>query len=110
MNTAQEKLMFLNKGKQILKHHFTGLSDEVLKMALYSNLPETLCDITQASARLLYILSARFNEYDPCIKVDRGAESPDKSWFSIARTNSRFFGYNKGILDELYLIAGDNNW
>jgi hypothetical protein len=43
-------------------------------------------------------------------KVDRGAESPDKSWFSIAKKNADYYGFDRRMLDELYMIAGDNNW
>ena len=44
------------------------------------------------------------------VKVDRGADTPDKSWFNIARKNSRFFGFDDKMLEELYKIAAENGW
>ena len=43
-------------------------------------------------------------------RVDRGAESPDKSWFSIARRNYKFYGFDIKMLDELYKTAAENGW
>ncbi|MCB1306922.1 MAG: hypothetical protein KDK30_02020 [Leptospiraceae bacterium] len=66
-------------------------------------------DISGA-ARLVNILVNRASEYDPLQKQDRGAESPDKSWFSINRRTARYNGYDSRFLEELYLIAGEEGW
>jgi hypothetical protein len=42
--------------------------------------------------------------------VDRGADTPDKSWFSIARRNFKFYGYDVKMIDEFYKIAAENGW
>ena len=86
------------------------LSDKAIKLALKSNLRESLSDIQAASSRLLYILSMRFHNYKPVEVIDRGAESPDKSWFAIVRKNAESYGFDKKMLEELYRIAGDNSW
>jgi len=42
--------------------------------------------------------------------IDRGAESPDKSWFAVARKNADYYGFDKRMIEDLYRIARDNNW
>jgi len=79
-------------------------------IAVKSNLKSDLTQLEEGSARFLYILSTRFHNYKPTVKIDRGAETPDKSWFSIAKKNASYYGFDKRMLDELYQIAGNNNW
>jgi hypothetical protein len=52
----------------------------------------------------------RCKHYKPYTKVDRGAETPDKSWFNIARRNYKYYGFDIKMLDEFYKIAAENNW
>lgn len=66
-------------------------------------------DISGVS-RLINIMVNRCMDFDPTMKADRGAESPDKSWFNINRRNAKNFGYDIRFLDELYQIAGDKGW
>jgi hypothetical protein len=79
-------------------------------LAVKANMPDTMTAVDEGSSRLLYILTSRFHNYKAMEKVDRGAESPDKSWFAIARKNAKMLGFEKNMLEELYRIAGDNNW
>lgn len=62
------------------------------------------------SARFLGILVARAQEYDSLQKQDRGAETPDKSWFSINRRTAKYYGYDIRFLEEFYQIAGEKGW
>jgi len=87
-----------------------GVSPEVVKISLYSNIPSSMVSPEYASSRLMYILINRFNNYTEYKTIDRGAESPDKSWFSSARKNSAHYGFDKRILEDLYIMAGDNKW
>jgi hypothetical protein len=64
----------------------------------------------EATGRLSAIFAARCRNYQPNIRVDRGADSPDKSWLSIARRNYKFYGFDIKMLDELYSIAAENGW
>lgn len=61
-------------------------------------------------SRLINILTNRAQEFDPQQTHDRGAESPDKSWFNINRKTARFYGYDMKFLDELYQIASEERW
>jgi hypothetical protein len=81
-----------------------------VNLAVKSNLIDSMTSLDEGCSRLLYVLCSRFHNYKPISKVDRGAESPDKSWFAIARKNAKVSGFEKNMLDELYRIAGDNNW
>jgi hypothetical protein len=61
-------------------------------------------------ARLMNILVNRAQEFEPSQKVDRGAETADKSWFNIQRKSAKYYGYDLRFLDELYQIASDEGW
>ena len=62
------------------------------------------------SARLISILVNRSVDFDPQQTHERGAETPDKSWFNINRKTARYYGYDVKFLEELYSIAGDEGW
>ena len=95
---------------KVIHKELPNLDEKTIKLAIKSNLGEQHTEKEDASSRFLYIMSSRFRNYKPITKIDRGAESPDKSWFGIARKTAAAQGFDKRILDELYLIAGDNNW
>jgi DNA-binding protein Fis len=87
-----------------------NISRRMTALALRGNLPESMTSVDEGSSRLLYVLSTRYHSYKPVSRQDRGAESPDKSWFAIARKNASTLGFERRMLDELYRIAGDNSW
>lgn len=101
---------FVDHFTRQLRRELPHLSEKIITLALKSNLRENLTETEEASSRFLYILTTRYHEYKPMEKVDRGAESPDKSWFAVARKNAEYYGFDKRMLEELYRIAGDNNW
>ncbi len=87
-----------------------GVAPHVIEMALKSNVSESLTEPEDASAKFLYIMCQRFQNYQEYKKIDRGAETPDKSWFGIMRKNAGYYGFDKRLLEDLYMIAGNNNW
>ena len=87
-----------------------NLDEKSITLAIKSNLGQQHTEIEDASSRFLYLLTSRFTSYKPTVKLDRGAESPDKSWFAIAKKNAEATGYDKRMLEELYRVASDNNW
>lgn len=113
--TLENKIEFVNK---LLNYLITNdlsfkkvnIDTQLLKSSFYSNFPEQVVSKNDGIARIIYIFLIRYKEYNPHIKVDRGAETPDKSWYSIALKNYKFIGANQNILNEFYLIAGDNMW
>jgi hypothetical protein len=88
----------------------TLFPESLIAMAVKTNLPEDRVEVEDASARLLYLLCGRYTNYQHIATVDRGAESPDKSWFSVAKKNADHYGYSKRMLDDLFMIAADNSW
>jgi len=64
----------------------------------------------ESTARLAAVFSHRCRNMKPGMKVDRGAESSDKSWFNVARKNYKFYGFDLDMLVELHGIAAENGW
>lgn len=87
-----------------------SLPEAVLKSVVHGSVSFNDNHFIEATARLAAVFSARGRNYQANIKVDRGADTPDKSWFSTARRNYRFYGFDIKMLDELYKIAAENMW
>jgi len=101
---------FINAMTAHLMSELQVVPDILIQLALKSNIKESLTEMNDALPRFVYILCSRYHNYKPVVNVDRGAESPDKSWFAIARKNAEYHGFDKRLVDGLYRIAGDNNW
>lgn len=82
----------------------------VLKSVVHSSVSFNDNRFVEATARLAAIFAARGRNYQANVKVDRGADTPDKSWFNTARRNYKFYGFDIKMLDELYKIAAENMW
>jgi hypothetical protein len=82
----------------------------LLLAGLRSTLPFPATAGIEAAARLTAILALRGRALAPGVVVDRGADTPDKSWFNVNRRNARWHGLDPGMLDELYTIASENRW
>jgi hypothetical protein len=64
----------------------------------------------EAVSRLGAIMAMRGRALSPAVVVDRGADTPDKSWFNVQRRNARWHGLDGQMLDEMYTIAAENGW
>lgn len=64
----------------------------------------------EATSRFNAIFSNRGMNYKSNQVIDRGAETSDKSWFSIARKNYKFMGFDLDMIVELYTISAENGW
>lgn len=84
--------------------------DELLKSAVNANISFVDNRFDEATSRVAAVFAARCRNYQPGVRVDRGADTPDKSWLSIARRNYKFYGFDIKMLDELYSIAAENGW
>ena len=82
----------------------------VLRSAVNSMLSFQDNPHTEGTARLVALFSHRSKYLKPDITADRGAESSDKSWFSIARKNYKIYGFDLDMLVELQSIAAENGW
>lgn len=102
--------LFVKKAIQVISQLIKILPPEIVRSGLNSTLSFQENKFQEATARLAGVLAMRCRNYRPQIKADRGAETSDKSWFSIARRNYKFYGYDVDLLTELYNIAAENGW
>ena len=103
-------LLYTDSLKKFIIPFLPGFPEPVIDLAVKSNLTDSMTDADEYICKFLFILNARFQNYENILKPDRGAESPDKSWFNLAEKNSLYFGYNIDIVKSLQAIAGANNW
>jgi hypothetical protein len=103
--------------EQALQRAFHGLTAQLaatpptlVRMAIRSALPYPSTKGLEAIPRLAAIFALRGRALIPTLVVDRGADSPDKSWFNIARRNASWRCLDPRMLDELYSIASENGW
>jgi hypothetical protein len=87
-----------------------GIPEKFIRLGVKSAFRADMLDQDESVSKLVFILNSRFRNYKNIAETDRGAESADKSWFAVAGKNAGYFGYDRQILDSLYLIAGENNW
>jgi hypothetical protein len=93
-----------------MKAQLQILPPELLRGGLYSNVSFEEDKQIDATARLAAIFSSRGRNYKPIARVDRGASTPDRSWFSISRRNYKYYGFDIKMLDEFYKIASESGW
>lgn len=86
------------------------LPDQVIKSAVNASISFLENRFIEATSRIAAVLAARCRDFQPNVQVDRGADTPDKSWFSIARRNYKFYGFDIKMLDEFYQIAAEHGW
>ncbi len=108
--TGMVQSQFADKVFSLVKKQIKILPEQVIKSAVDASLSFNENRFIEATSRLAAVFSARSRNYQPNMRVDRGADSPDKSWFSIARRNYKFYGFDIKLLDELYKTAAENNW
>ena len=82
----------------------------LLNLGLRSSIGFNGTGSLEATARLGAIMAMRGRSLVPSLVVDRGADSPDKSWLNVQRRNARWHGLDVRMLDELYTIAAENGW
>lgn len=101
---------FAEKVEESLGVEIPSLPKILIKSAIRSNLSFVDHKYLQATSRMASIINSLSRSLKANMKVDRGASSPEKSWFSIARKNYKYFGWDIKMLDELYRFAAENNW
>jgi len=102
---------FLKKIEALIKTQFPHLPELFYNISINSaiDLHEEAKHIDIAS-KFLKIIAERCKDAKAFDKIDKGAETPDKSWFSIARKNYLYYGFDLKLLDEFYIIASENRW
>ncbi len=99
---------------QTVMHSMKGqlkiLPPVLIRSGLFSNVSFQEDTQIDATARIAAIFSSRAKNYKPIARVDRGANTPDRSWFSITRRNYKYYGFDIKMLDEFYKIASESEW
>ncbi len=103
-------LSFAQKSLEQIKEKMKILPEPLLKSGVNSNISFIDYPHMETTSRLASIFAFRCQNYKSFTKVDRGADTPDKSWFNIARRNYKFYGFDIKMLDELYKTAAENGW
>ena len=101
---------FAEKVEASLIKEIPSLPEALIKSAIRSNLSFEDHKYLQATSRLTSIINSLARSVKTDMKVDRGASTPEKSWFSIAKRNYKYFGWDIKMLDELYRFSAENNW
>ncbi|MBN2531928.1 MAG: hypothetical protein JXB88_03495 [Spirochaetales bacterium] len=101
---------FADKVNRMLEEELRLLPPELIASAVNSNISFLENKNMETTSRIISIFTMRCKYYKPYNTVDRGAETPDKSWFNIARRNYKFYGFDIKMLDEFYKIAAEHNW
>ena len=101
---------FAEKVETSLIKDIPSLPEALVKSAIRSNLSFEDHKYIQATSRITSIINSLARLVKSDMKVDRGASTPEKSWFSIARRNYKYFGWDIKMLDELYRFSAENNW
>lgn len=86
------------------------LPPALLRAAVFSNVSFLADRHLDATARLAAVFAVRARNYNPGLQIDRGASTPDRSWFNVTRRNHAFYGFDLKVLEELYKTASENGW
>ena len=108
LTTVQEPALL--RALPALTAQLSSLPAQAVRFALRSALPFPAAQGLEAVSRLAAVFAHRGRGLAPSLVVDRGADSPDKSWFNVARRNARWHGLDPRMLDELYTVAAENGW
>lgn len=101
---------FAENATKMFRKRSANVPEQAISSAVQANMSFVDHGFIEATARLATIFAARARNYYPGMKVDRGADSPDKSWLAVARRNYKFYGFDVKMLDELYSLAAENAW
>jgi hypothetical protein len=105
------KREFFKKINGIIKNQFGTLPELFIRISTNSVIDPTDANTdVDGLSMFLKIISERAKDAAEGLKVDKGAESPDKSWFNIARRNCAYYGFDPRLLEEFYFIASEHNW
>lgn len=100
----------MNKMGDFIQDNLGQVPEHIYRSGIESNLNHDDFPDTTGAAKLIGVIAARSADFVPMEKQDRGADTPDKSWFQINRRNAKVYGIDPDIIDELYQIAGDRGW
>ncbi|MGA2976383.1 MAG: hypothetical protein ABSF77_13820 [Spirochaetia bacterium] len=101
---------YLQKILPSISSQLPSFPGPIVSMGLRGTLAFPDTTNVEAISRIAFILALRGRSLTPSLVVDRGADTPDKSWFNVNRKNAKWHGLDARMLDELYTIAAENGW
>ncbi|MDA3957907.1 hypothetical protein [Oceanispirochaeta sp.] len=87
-----------------------GLAEPIIRGGVNCVLPFQDNPKLETTARIISIFSSRCSQMKEGMTIDRGAAASDQSWFSVARRNYKYYGYDFDMLTEFYNISAENGW
>lgn len=101
---------YLQKILPSISSQLPSFPGPIVSMGLHGTLAFPDTANVEAISRIAFILALRGRSLTPSLVIDRGADTPDKSWFNVNRKNAKWHGLDARMLDELYTIAAENGW
>jgi len=108
-NSAMQRLHY----EKIVKQFMAGLTyfpQEILFDAMKANLSFLDDPTIPATCRLAKVFFLLGKNYKPNMKIDKGAETQEKSWFGLQKKNYKYYGFDIKMIEELYRISAENFW
>lgn len=91
-------------------HDFSPLPARIIEEGFKSFLPGPCLELYGCMPGLIAVLDTMYRIQPQPGEYRKAEESMDKSWLSLAMVNADHFSFDKTIIEELCLIAGDKNW
>lgn len=101
---------FVHSVSEKIMGRYGALPRELVRSACESSASFAENSKIGASARITAVMSNLGKSYKPQARMDRGADTLEKSWYNTARRNYKFYGFDLKMLDEFYNIAAENGW
>jgi len=108
--SPDEKKKYLQIVLNYLRQKIPNIDQTLFLLAIHSFLPAEKVKLEFSFSRVLSVLGLRAQEFVPVVKLDKGADTPDKSWFNIARKNYDLYGFDFKLVEEFFKIAADEGW
>ncbi len=112
---GKNSLLFLTRRQtENLFHQYKSklslFPEALIQSGIKTNMSFAEDEMLEATSRVSRIIYELGKSYRPDIKVSRGAETFEKSWFQIQKKNYGYFGFDKKMVDEFYRISAENYW
>ena len=100
----------IDQTTMLLRNKYIAFPFNFFSYCLLINLPYDEQINVNPVSRLCAILLKRSEDFIQYKKIDKGACSPDLSWFRVAYRNNKYKKLDPSMLEECILIATENNW
>lgn len=106
---ANQLKIYFEKIEAIVKKIITRIPEDFWQTARNSFTDITAETDIDPAGKFLAIMFLRGRDMRKNQKAEKGAETPDKSWFSVQIRNAQYLGLDKKMLENLNRMAFDLN-